>query len=104
MLLRRALAVAVAALALVLTPAAGLAEGAPPWPNHFGLGVSAHPDDSGLYGWMPQSGAPWDYAYQYLAGGVNTGGGWRTWNERGQFPLWYAQGAAKQRTVPVFDY
>jgi hypothetical protein len=51
--------------------------------QHFGLGVSAGPDDS----WMAQSGVPWDYAYQYLAGGVNTGKGWRTWDDRGHFPV-----------------
>src|SRR5947209_16038267 len=31
-------------------------------PTHFGLGVSAAPDNSGIYGWMPTSGIAWDYA------------------------------------------
>ncbi|HEU0169112.1 MAG TPA: hypothetical protein VFS62_15150, partial [Chloroflexota bacterium] len=79
------------------TPPAGL-------PAHFALGIAAEPDDSGLYGWLPNSGVPWDYAYQYLAGGVNTGSGWATWNDRAQFPLWYAQGAAKDHAIPVFSY
>src|SRR5579883_1330724 len=69
-------------------------------PAHFALGISAGPGDT----WMPESGVPWDYAYQYLAGGVNTGSGWRTWNDNAQFPLWYAQGAAKNHYVPVFSY
>ncbi len=73
-------------------------------PQHFALGLSAHPNDSGLYGWMPDSEIPWDYAYQYLAGGVNTGNGWRTWNTDAQFPLLYARGAAEQDAIPVFPY
>jgi len=53
---------------------------------------------------MPNSGIPWDYAYQYLSGGVNTGGGWETWNGSGQFALYYAQGAASHHYIPVFSY
>jgi hypothetical protein len=53
---------------------------------------------------MPNSGIPFDYAYQYLAGGVNTGNGWQTWNTSGQFPLWYAQGSASHGYIPVFPY
>ena len=99
-------------LALVLGSAAGLgrpgaaqAAGVPAGlPSHFGLGVAAPPDSSGLYGWLPNSGVPWDYAYQYLAGGVNTGAGWETWNADGQFPLSYAQGANSHGAIPVFNY
>src|SRR6266511_4977579 len=72
-------------------PGGGPSERAPARPlRHRG---DRMPPDSST-GWMPQSNVPWDYAYQYLAGGVNTGGGWRTWNEKAQFPLWYAKGAA----------
>ena len=53
---------------------------------------------------MPDSGVPWSYAYQYLAGGVNTGSGWETWNTSGQFPLYYAQGANAHSYIPVFPY
>jgi hypothetical protein len=73
-------------------------------PSHFGFGLSAHPDESGIYGWMPDSGIPWDYAYQYLAGGVNTGQGWQTWDTDGQFPLFYAQGAEQNGYIPVLPY
>ncbi|HXT36593.1 MAG TPA: hypothetical protein VN837_13545 [Chloroflexota bacterium] len=73
-------------------------------PSHLGIGLAAHPDSTGLYGWMPNSGLPWDYAYQYLSGGVNTGSGWETWNSSGQFPLYYAQGAASHNYIPVFPY
>src|SRR4051812_8933377 len=73
-------------------------------PRHLGVGVSATPDDNGIYGWMPNSGVPFDYAYQYLAAGVNTGNGWQNWNESAQFPLWYSQGASARGYVPVFPY
>jgi hypothetical protein len=73
-------------------------------PSHFGIGLAGHPDATGIYGWMPNSGIPFDYAYQYLAAGVNTGSGWQTWNENAQFPLWYAQGAAARGYIPVFPY
>ena len=73
-------------------------------PSHLGIGLAAAPDSSGISGWMPNSGIPWDYAYQYLSGGVNTGSGWETWNSSGQFPLYYAQGAASHAYIPVFPY
>jgi hypothetical protein len=73
-------------------------------PTHLGVGLSALPDSSGIYGWMPNSNIPWDYAYQYLSGGVNTGHGWDTWNSAGQFPLYYAQGASAHHYIPVFSY
>ncbi len=73
-------------------------------PGHFGIGLSAAPDATGLTGWMPASGIPWDYAYAYLAGGVNTGTGWETWNTKGQYPLWYAESAAKHGYIPFFSY
>jgi len=73
-------------------------------PTHFAFGLSGHPDDTGIYGWMPGSGVPWDYAYQYLAGGVNTGYGWATWNSNAQFPLFYAQGSQANGYIPVFPY
>jgi hypothetical protein len=106
--LLRLAAIVVAAAALV--PLAGVAPGAavapPPagLPAHLGIGLSAHPDNTGIYGWMPNSGIPFDYAYQYLAGGANTGNGWAAWNTSGQFPLWYAQGAASHNYIPVFPY
>src|SRR5947209_13736700 len=54
-------------------------------PRHFGIGLAAGPDENGVYGWMPNSSIPWDYAYQYLNGGVKPGRGWNTWNPDGQF-------------------
>lgn len=85
--------------------AAGAPLGSPSGlPSHFGIGLSAAPNTNGIYGWMPNSGTPWDYAYQYLSGGVNTGTGWETWNPSGQFALYYAQGAASHGYIPVFPY
>ena len=73
-------------------------------PRHFGIGLAAQPDASGIYGWLPDSRIPFDYAYQYLAGGVNTGQGWQTWNSNAKFPLLYARGAHRHGYVPVFPY
>ena len=73
-------------------------------PGHFGFGVAAGPGSDGVTGWMPASGVPWDYAYTYLAGGVNTGGGWQTWNANAQYPLWYAQSAAAHGYIPTLPY
>ena len=73
-------------------------------PAHFGIGLTAAPNASGLTGWMPNSGIPWDYAYAYLSAGVNTGSGWETWNTNGQYPLWYAQSAASHKYIPFFSY
>jgi hypothetical protein len=104
---RRFAAVAAAAALLGLAAAAAApARAAVPTglPSHFAIGLAGHPDATGIYGWMPNSQIPFDYAYQYLAAGVNTGSGWQTWNENAQFPLWYAQGAAARGYIPVFPY
>lgn len=85
-------------------PASAVSPVASALSNRVGIGVAAAPDNSGLTGWMPNSGVPWDYAYQYLAAGVNTGSGWATWNENAQFPLWYAQSAHSHGYTPVFPY
>ncbi|MEI7743470.1 MAG: hypothetical protein WCK58_06935 [Chloroflexota bacterium] len=42
--------------------------------------------------------------YQYLAGGVNTGSGWATWNTSGAFVTWYVQESVAAGVVPVFPY
>ncbi len=48
--------------------------------------------------------APFGFRYQYLAGGVNTGNGWATWNTDGQFVSWYVAESAEQGLTPVFPY
>jgi hypothetical protein len=88
-------------LALVLRVASLQAAALPAGlPTHFAFGVSAGQGDT----WMPQSGTPWDYRMQYLAGGVNTGQGWETWNSNGTFALNYAQESAQHGYIPLFPY
>jgi len=47
---------------------------------------------------------PLRFRYQYLAGGVNTGQGWATWNPGGTFLDRYVSESAKAGMVPVFSY
>jgi hypothetical protein len=71
-------------------------------PTHFAFGVAAGKGDT----WMPQSGAAWDYRYQYLVGGVNTGSGWEWWDGPGDgtFALDYANESSQLGYIPVFPY
>jgi hypothetical protein len=73
-------------------------------PRHLGIGLSAAPTDLAPGGWMPASGIRWDYAYQYLAGGVNTSSRWQEWNQHGTFPILYARRAAADGYLPVLTY
>jgi hypothetical protein len=99
--LTRCGAILVVALALVL-PLSPQAVDAQPagLPDHFGFGASAGQGDT----WMPQTGVPFDYRMQYLAGGVNTGSGWETWNPNGTFALNYANESAQHGYIPVLPY
>src|SRR5215472_3854594 len=73
----------------------------PGLPDHFGFGLEAGQGDA----WMPQSGIPWDYRYQYLAGGVNTGHGWETWNSpTGAFATQYMHESASHHYIPALVY
>jgi len=69
-------------------------------PSHFAFGLEAGPADT----WLPRSGVPWDYRWQYLAGGVNTGKGWETWNSNGTFASGYATEADQHSYIPMFPY
>jgi hypothetical protein len=91
-------------ISLSLSPATQSAAAPSGLPSHFGLGLVATNDSNGLTGWMPDSKIPWDYAYQYLSGGANSGHGWATWNDKGQFALYYAKAAASHGYIPVFSY
>src|SRR5260370_1568482 len=67
---------------------------------NFGLG-----NGPGDLGWMTSSGVPWRYRYAYLAGGVNTGHGWETWNSPpGQYAAYYMTDSAANAYLPVFSY
>ncbi len=71
-------------------------------PTTFGVGLANGPD--GL-NWMTASNIPWNYRYQYLCGGVNTGGGWAAWNDPpGQFAASYMSSSQAGGYLPVLTY
>jgi hypothetical protein len=62
-------------------------------------------NDPGNLTWMTSSGVPWKYRYQYLSGGVNTGGGWETWNSpSGAFATFYMDASQTKGYIPVFSF
>lgn len=48
--------------------------------------------------------APFEFRYQYLAGGVNTGNGWANWNAGGHFVTYYIQDSIAHGITPGFTY
>jgi hypothetical protein len=70
------------------------------WPHHLALGVSDSPGDAHTL----RAQAPVDMRYQYLAGGVNTGHGWATWNPNGSFVSMYVRESFAAGMIPVFTY
>jgi hypothetical protein len=70
------------------------------WPGRIELGMADGPGGAAA---MKRT-APFAFRYQYLAGGVNTGNGWATWNTNGDFPRFYIQDSAANGIVPVFTY
>src|SRR3954454_4336945 len=64
---------------------------------HFGIGVADQPGGAAKVRDL-------DYRYQYLAGGVNTGNGWATWNPDGTFVSRYVAESRAARVTPVFTY
>ena len=84
-----------------LSPRVALGAGIPPgWPRHLALGVADSPGDAQTL--RAQSGV--DMRYQYLAGGVNTGHGWATWNPDGSFVTMYVRESLAAHVIPVFTY
>jgi hypothetical protein len=69
-------------------------------PAHLALGVSDSPGDAQAL----RAHAPVDMRYQYLAGGVNTGHGWTTWNPNGSFVSMYVRESFAAHMTPVFTY
>jgi hypothetical protein len=59
------------------------------------LGLAQEPGDTG---------GPCRFRYQYLAGGVNTGSGWSTWNPDGSFVPLYDKESWAAGEIPVFSY
>src|SRR4051794_40399248 len=65
------------------------------WPHTLQVGMSEAPGEH-----VP----PLGFRYQYLAGGVNTGGGWATWNPNGTFASMYVQDSWSHGVTPVLTY
>lgn len=78
----------------------------PSMPSHFGFGVMNAPGAVGALNAMRTgNGTAWEYRYQYLAGGVNTGNGWETWNTpSGQFATNYLRESGSNGYVPALVY
>jgi hypothetical protein len=100
--------IAIAALSVVagaLGAQAGGTSSLPPlpsrWPStQLELGLSSSPGDAAAL----RASAPFGFRYQYLAGGVNTGNGWATWNTNGAFVTYYISDSVSHGVVPVFPY
>lgn len=75
-------------------------------PTHFAFGIMSAPGDASyLVNMRQQNGTAWDYRYQYLAGGVNTGKGWTTWNSpAGAFVTDYINESTHSGIRPAFVY
>jgi hypothetical protein len=70
------------------------------WPTTLQLGMSDAPGGAAAM----KSTTNFGFRYQYLAGGVNTGGGWATWNANGDFVKYYVQDSVANSVTPVFTY
>jgi hypothetical protein len=70
------------------------------WPHHLALGLTDQPGGAEAL----ESHAPLDMRYQYLAGGVNTGHGWSTWNPNGTYASMYVSESIKAHVIPVLTY
>ena len=97
-----ALCLVLAAASVVIEPATKAQAAPPPLPAGLNFGLANGPSD---LSWMTTSGVPWVFRYQYLAGGVNTGKGWETWNTPlGQFATYYMSASGANGYIPVFTY
>jgi hypothetical protein len=70
------------------------------WPSKLEIGVTDGPGDAAALA----ARTPVGLRYQYLAGGVNTGHGWATWNPGGTFLSMYVAESVKAHLIPVFSY
>jgi hypothetical protein len=83
-----------------LAAAAAAALALPAWaPAHVELGLASQPGGAQH---VRQEHATW--RYQYLAGGVNTGSGWSTWNPAGTFASRYVRESRRAGVTPVLTY
>ncbi len=71
------------------------------WPfSRLQLGLANQPGGAGALAAV----APLGLRYQYLAGGVNTGKGWQSWNPGGSFVSRYIAESRAHHMVAVFSY
>ena len=70
------------------------------WPATLQIGMSDGPGSAAHLRATTGAGL----RYQYLGGGVNTGGGWANWNSNGSFVTRYIQESIPQGIIPVFSY
>jgi hypothetical protein len=70
------------------------------WPHHLVLGLTDPPGDAASL----RARVSLDARYQYLAGGVNTGTGWATWNPNGSFVSLYVRESIARHIIPVLTY
>jgi hypothetical protein len=75
-------------------------------PGHFSFGIMDSPGgQTYLNGMRSTNGTTWDFRYQYLAGGANTGHGWSTWNTpAGEFAAYYMRDSGDNGYIPAFVY
>lgn len=92
------------AVCALLLSAAHASAALPPaprgWPPRVGLGLADQPGGAAAL----HAAAPLGFRYQYLAGGVNTGSGWATWNPAGTFVTRYVRESRAAHVAPVFTY
>jgi hypothetical protein len=97
---------ALSTIVLALAGVAGAAPAAklPPlpahWPRTLQIGSADDPGGAAAL----RRVAPFGFRYQYLAGGVNTGQGWSTWNPDGSFASMYVQDSWSHGVLPVLSY
>ncbi len=88
----------------MLAASTGAAPSLPPlpatWPHALQLGVADDPGGAAAL----RNVAPFGFRYQYLAGGVNTGSGWSTWNPGGSFASMYVRDSWAHGELPVLTY
>src|SRR5688572_29597318 len=94
------IALAFIALLLAAAPAPAAVKPPPGWPQRLAVGVTDGPGGAAALGRRPGL----DVRYQYLAGGVDTGNGWSTWNEDGTFVSRYVGESRAARMLPVLNY
>lgn len=70
------------------------------WPSTLQLGLGDGPGGAAAM----KATTGFGFRYQYLAGGVNTGSGWATWNTNGDFAKYYIQDSVANGITPVLTY